>query len=47
MLLVEGSEINRQPAIGVLEEAGMELTVAENGLEAVEMVAERACDISI
>ena len=40
LLLVEDNELNREVAVGLLENAGFEVTPAVNGQEAVDMVGE-------
>lgn len=45
ILLVEDNEINRRVAIGLLRTRGHHVTVAENGLEAVQQLAEREFDV--
>ena len=37
ILLVEDNEINQQVAVGILESAGLQVTIATNGQEGVEM----------
>lgn len=39
VLVVDDVELNREIAVAVIEDAGMEVEIAENGKEAVEMVA--------
>ncbi len=41
VLLVEDNEINQEVAIGLLENAGLLVTVADNGREAVDMVRDK------
>lgn len=45
VLLVEDNELNREVAIGLLEDAEMSVDLAENGEVAVQMVAERDYDV--
>ena len=45
VLLVEDNEINQQVATEILEQAGMVVTVAENGKEALEAVQSFAYDL--
>lgn len=45
VLLVEDNEINRRVALGLLHKRGHEVTVAENGLEAVTALADREFDV--
>jgi two-component system sensor histidine kinase/response regulator len=45
VLLVEDNEINREVALGQLEDAEMEVDVAENGEMAVRMVQAKAYDL--
>lgn len=44
VLLVEDNEFNRLVAVGVLENAGLEVLLAGNGEEAVRMVVEEQVD---
>ncbi|QYJ80506.1 transporter substrate-binding domain-containing protein [Shewanella acanthi] len=44
VLLVEDNELNQELAVELLRQAGMVVTVANNGLEAVELVQKRAFD---
>lgn len=44
ILLVEDNEINRQVAVEMLEGAGLRVTVAENGLSAVEQIRQHTFD---
>jgi len=44
LLLVEDNEINQQVACELLEKAGLRVTIANNGREAVEMVMQGAFD---
>lgn len=39
MLIVDDVELNREIAVAVIEDAGMEVETAENGQEAVEMLS--------
>ncbi|MCP3689362.1 MAG: response regulator [Gammaproteobacteria bacterium] len=41
ILLVEDNELNQEVALRLMEEAGCEVTVAENGQEAVEKISDR------
>src|SRR5205085_1820869 len=45
VLLVDNSRFNQEVAMGVLGQKGHRLTVAQNGKEAIAIVARRACDI--
>jgi PAS domain S-box-containing protein len=45
VLLVEDNVFNQQVAIALLEAGGLQVTLAQNGLEAVQMVAERDFDL--
>lgn len=45
ILLVEDNKLNQEVALGLLEETGAQVVVAENGQEAVDMVANRTFDI--
>ncbi|MDM8540949.1 response regulator [Desulfococcaceae bacterium HSG9] len=45
VLLVEDNQINQQVATELLEQAGMIVTIAENGLEAVKAVNQAAYDL--
>jgi two-component system sensor histidine kinase/response regulator len=45
ILLVEDNELNQEVAVGLLEDAGFVIDVANNGQEAVDMVSKRAYDI--
>ena len=45
VLLVEDNEINRRVALGLLHKRGHEVTVAENGLEAVTILEDREFDV--
>jgi hypothetical protein len=45
VLLVEDNEVNQEIARKILEKAGMIVTVAVNGLEAIDRVAESAFDL--
>ncbi len=45
ILLVEDNELNREVAIGLLEDAHLEIESAENGQAAVQMVAEHNYDL--
>jgi len=45
ILLVEDNEINRRVAIGLLHARGHQVVVAENGLVAVNMLAEQEFDV--
>jgi len=45
ILLVEDNEINREMAQEILQEAGLKVTIANNGREAVDMVKTNAYDI--
>jgi len=44
VLLVEDNEVNREVAVGILSEAGVEVELAENGRIAVEMAGKRSYD---
>lgn len=45
MLLVEDNPVNRKVAINMLEKMGCTVEIAENGLEAVEKLAENSYDL--
>ena len=45
VLLVEDNELNREVALGLLEDAHLEIDTAENGQVAVQMVAEHNYDL--
>ncbi len=45
VLLVEDNELNQEVAMGLLETAGMQIDLAENGLVAVRMVSEKEYDL--
>ena len=45
VLLVEDNELNREVALGLLEDAHMAIDLAENGEVAVQMVGKRAYDL--
>ncbi|HTH47399.1 MAG TPA: response regulator, partial [Candidatus Limnocylindria bacterium] len=45
ILLTEDNEINQQIAVELLESVGAQVTVANNGLEAVEKVAQASYDV--
>ena len=45
VLLVEDNELNREVALGLLEDAQMSIDVAENGEEAVRMVGTKKYDL--
>ena len=45
VLLVEDNEINRRVALGLLRSRGHQVVVAENGLEAVNLIAEQEFDV--
>ncbi len=45
VLLVEDNELNREVALGLLEDAHLEIETAENGQAAVQMVAEHHYDL--
>ena len=45
ILLVEDNEINREVAIGQLEDAEVFVDIAENGAEAVRMARENDYDV--
>ncbi len=45
VLLVEDNEINRRVALGLLHKRGHEVSVAENGLEAVTLLEDREFDV--
>ena len=45
ILLVEDDEINREVTLNLLEDIELEVDIAEDGLQAVDMVASRAYDV--
>ncbi len=45
VLVVEDNELNRELAMGLLSSVGIQVDMAENGLEALDMLDERAFDI--
>jgi signal transduction histidine kinase/DNA-binding response OmpR family regulator/HPt (histidine-containing phosphotransfer) domain-containing protein len=45
VLLVEDNELNREVALGLLEDAHLSIDIAENGRDAVEKVAEHNYDL--
>jgi CheY-like chemotaxis protein len=45
VLLVDNSRFNQEVAMGVFGQKGHRLTVAQNGKEAVAILARRACDM--
>ena len=45
ILVVEDNELNQEVALGLLESEGFVVEIANNGLEAVEMVSKHAYDI--
>ncbi len=45
VLLVEDNEINRRVALGLIRSRGHQAAVAENGLEAVNLIAEQEFDV--
>jgi len=45
VLLVEDNEFNQDVAVGLLEEAGLKIDIANNGQEALEMIAKKPYQI--
>jgi len=45
ILLVEDNELNQEVALGLLREAGMEATAAENGRAAIDLLTRHAFDL--
>lgn len=45
LLLVEDNEVNQEVALGLLQETGLSVTVANNGQEALQMLAEKSFDL--